>query len=113
MTDDRGESRVHVWLPLAGIALLAALLLLGTCTPAHAQAPGDAERLAWIHAHHPQCCDHRDCRPATATMTVTGWRVEGADNVIPFAQVIRWPFAVPYACVIGGRARCLFMDAGG
>lgn len=64
----------------------------------------------WIHKNRPDCCDHRDCSPATVVMTPTGWQVGGTDNVVPFAQVIRWPFNVPYACIAGRRARCLLMD---
>lgn len=66
----------------------------------------------WIHDNVPRCCDHRDCAPATVTMTFTGWHVDGGRNIVPFAQVIKWPFAVPYACVMSGHVRCLFMDGG-
>ena len=46
------------------------------------------------------------------TMTFTGWQAEGGANVVPFAQVIRWPFSGPWACVLAGHTRCVLMDGG-
>ena len=87
-------------------------LIVGVCAlltyPLGAQERDQYQQ--WIHENVPSCCDHRDCAPATVNMTFTGWQVAGADNVVPFAQVIRWPFNVPYACIAGRRARCLLMN---
>lgn len=105
---ERGLTKVP-WLTwiLAGLALTYAL---SRAFP----AAGQDARQDWIHKNRPQCCDHRDCQPAgPLTMTFTGWRMEGAVNVVPFAQVIEWPFAVPYACTTNGFVRCLLMQAGG
>lgn len=88
-------------------------LALMICLAGPALAADPDPRQEWIHEHNPTCCDHRDCKPATVTMVPGGWQVEGADNVIPQDKVIPWPFALPYACVVGRYARCLFMDAGG
>lgn len=95
---------------VAGVTL-ALIFLAGSAACAD-------ERQAWIHANQSQCCDHRDCAPAEGlAMTFTGWRVSGAVNTVPFARVIRWPFAVPYACLGRDRRgtvhiRCLLMDGG-
>jgi hypothetical protein len=67
----------------------------------------------WIHDNRPSCCNHLDCKPAAVEWTPHGWKIAGADNLIPEASVIAWPFAVPYACVINRRARCLFLNSGG
>lgn len=67
----------------------------------------------WIHEHNPACCDHRDCRPASVEWTPDGWKVEGADNLIPEKLAIPWPFPLPYACVINRHARCVFVSSGG
>lgn len=67
----------------------------------------------WIHDNRPACCDHRDCKPARVEWTPNGWRVEGADNLIAERDIIAWPFAVPYACIISRYARCLFLNSGG
>ena len=109
MRIDGGRLTSVRWLTwiLAGLALTWAL---GRAFPAAGQS-GDAYQ-QWIHDNVPRCCDHRDCAPATVTMTFTGWQVAGGRNIVPFAQVIKWPFAVPYACVINGHVRCLFMDGG-
>jgi hypothetical protein len=90
---------------------LAAALLIGLCFAPRAQA--DETIYAWIHAHAPHCCDHRDCKPAAATWTPEGWRVEGVARPVPERATIRWPFAATYACIWGGRLRCLFVNAGG
>lgn len=90
-------------------ALTIAFLALTTAYPARSQD----QYQDWIHKNVPRCCDHRDCQPATVKLTTTGWQVEGADNVVPFTEVIAWPFGVPYACIIARRARCLFLAGGG
>ena len=75
-----------------------------------------AERNAyqqWIHDNRPACCDHRDCIPAQVKWTPQGWTVAGADNLIAPQDVIRWPFPIPYACVINRHVRCLFLNTGG
>lgn len=105
---ERGLTKVP-WLTwiLAGLALTYAL---SRAFPAAGQDRDAYQQ--WIHDNVPRCCDHRDCAPAAVTMTFTGWQVAGAANIVPFAEVIRWPFAVPYACIAGGRVRCLLMDTG-
>lgn len=89
---------------------------------AHQKIASDAWGLAaqdrdayqqWIHDNRPACCDHRDCKPARVEWTPNGWRVEGADNLIAERDIIAWPFAVPYACIINRYARCLFLNSGG
>ena len=96
--------RVFIFYIFACAALLLALMYL---------VPGlraqESPEHRWIHENRPDCCNHRECQPAHVTMTFTGWRVEGADNVVPFAYAIRWPFGVPYACIAGGYVRCLFI----
>jgi hypothetical protein len=78
-----------------------------------ARADDTQARLDWIHKNAAHCCDHKDCGPARLTMTFTGWKAEGADNVVPFASVIRWPFSGPWACIIDRHMRCAFADGGG
>lgn len=94
------------------LTIPAALCAVSLLTGAARAQDRDAFQ-QWIHDNRPACCDHRDCKPATVTMTFTGWQVAGADNIVPFAQVIRWPFGVPYACIASGRVRCLLMQEGG
>ena len=66
----------------------------------------------WIHDNANSCCDHRDCRPATVNYTLYGWEVQGALWPVPWRDVIRWPFGVPYACWSGNRVRCLLLREG-
>lgn len=110
-----GRSSLSATTIVAMLAVLAAVLFVLGCfvAPVRAADPEADPRQAWIHEHNPTCCDHRDCRPAVVTMVPGGWQVEGTDNIIPADKVIPWPFALPYACVVGRYARCLFMDAGG
>ena len=89
-----------------GMAASCALLSPG------ARADDTQARLDWIHKNAAHCCDHKDCGPRAVTMTFTGYKAEGADNVVPFAQVIRWPFSGPWACVVNRYARCVLMDGG-
>ena len=97
------------------LAILFALSVAASCALLAPGARSDDRqaRLDWIHKHAAHCCDHRDCGPAHLTTTFTGWKAEGADNVVPFAQVIRWPFSGPWACIYGRRLRCVLADGGG
>lgn len=102
---------------LAALAAVAAgLFVLSLMFPGAAKAQ-DAY-LDWIHKNRPDCCDHRDCKPATAAYTEYGWDVEGAALAIPHDKVIKWPFGVPYACwgwdIVSRSAyvRCLLMRTG-
>ena len=93
------------------LAIVFTPLLLGG-SAARAQPADHEARLAWIHQFARNCCDHNDCKPTRMTWTFTGWQAEGARNVVPFAQVIRWPFAGPYACIVNGHARWVMMNGG-
>lgn len=92
---------------------IAAALLALTGPPALGQADDTQARLDWIHKNAAHCCDHKDCGPRAVTMTFTGYKAEGGDNVVPFAQVIRWPFSGPWACVVNRYTRCVLAEAGG
>lgn len=91
------------------LAMVAALVFV-LAFPA--RADDTAARLDWIHKHARHCCDHRDCGPRALTMTFTGWKAEGGDNVVPFAQVIPWPFSGPWACVVNRHTRCVLARSG-
>lgn len=94
---------------LAGFVICLAIVF----APLLARAQNDHQaRLDWIHKNAAHCCDHKDCGPRAVTMTFTGWKAEGADNVVPFAQVIRWPFSGPWACVVNRYARCVLAEGG-
>lgn len=96
------------------IAILFAMGMAASCAllSPGVRADDTQARLDWIHKNAAHCCDHKDCGPRAVTMTFTGWKAEGADNVVPFAQVIRWPFSGPWACVVNRYARCVLMDGG-
>lgn len=104
--------RTQFWPTLYMLGLLICLAMLFAPAIARAQAADQEARYAWIHKHAPHCCDHKDCGPRVLTMTFTGWKAEGGTNVVPFAQVIRWPFSGPWACVLGGHTRCVLTDGG-
>ena len=103
---------IIVWIISVAITFVVVALILWPLV-AKAQDGDLLRRQQWIHDNAKDCCDHRDCAPANVSMTFTGWKIAGADNVVPFAAVVRWSFGVPYACIINRYARCLFMGAGG
>jgi uncharacterized protein YbdZ (MbtH family) len=102
---------VKTGLMWAAFALFIALIVGWSAHSCRAQERDAYQQ--WIHDNRPSCCNHRDCAPATVEWTPAGWRVAGADNLIPEKLVIAWPFAVPYACIINRHARCLFLNSGG
>jgi hypothetical protein len=106
--------RTRFAVAVGGIVLVVLCIvgLLLMTPPARSQTFDD-DLQRWIHRNEPQCCDHRDCKPATATWTPEGWRVEGVDGVVPDKVVRRWHFPIVYACVLGGKVRCLFVTGGG
>lgn len=78
-----------------------------------AQYAPDSPEYRWIHANYPRCCNHLDCKPATVKWTPQGWEVLGADHLVAEKDAIPWPFGEPFACMVGGRVRCLFLNSGG
>ena len=108
--------RTQFWPMLYTLAgFLICLAIIFAPLPARAQSAETRDqeaRYAWIHQFARHCCDHRDCQPTQVTMTFTGWKPAGADNVVPFAQVIRWPFSGPWACVVNRYARCVLAEGG-
>jgi hypothetical protein len=78
-----------------------------------AQYAPDSAEYQWIHKNYPRCCNHLDCKPATVKWTPNGWMVNDAEHLVAEKDVIPWPFGEPFACMVGGKVRCLFLNSGG
>lgn len=78
-----------------------------------AQYAPDSPEYQWIHANYPRCCNHLDCKPAAVEWTPHGWEVRGAEHYVAEKDAIPWPFGEPFACMVGGKVRCLFLNSGG
>ena len=78
-----------------------------------AQYAPDSPQYTWIHKNYPRCCNHLDCKPASVKWTPNGWEVQGAEHYVAEKDAIPWPFGEPFACMVGGKVRCLFLNSGG